>query len=63
MTTPLFVIKIAKYCDVGGGGGAHQNHRKDNGAILSVIKIGKYYGVWVGGGGAGIQITLRLLVS
>ena len=21
MTTPLFVIKIAKYCDVGGGGG------------------------------------------
>ena len=36
MAPPLFVIKIAKYCGIGGGGGGHQSPKKDNGAPLSL---------------------------
>ena len=56
MAPHLSVIKIVKYCSVGGEGGGgiggRQNPTKGNGApSLFVIKIIKYSGVWGGGGG------------
>ena len=51
---PLSVIKIVKYCDVWGGGGALRAAKilqKIMAPPLSVIKIVKYCDV-VGGGGA-----------
>ena len=41
---PLSVIKIVKYCGVGGGGGGRQNPTKLMAPPLSVIKIIKYFG-------------------
>ena len=58
---PLSVIKIVKYCDVWGGGGAlgeggggaPKSYKKIMAPLLSVIKIVKYCGVLGGGGGIG----------
>ena len=56
MAPPLSVIKIVKYCGVGGGGSfLVLKSYKDNGAPLLVIKIVKYCGVWGGGGQWGRQ--------
>ena len=59
---PLSVIKIVKYCGVGGGGGALIRGRKNPTQIMApplpVIKIVKYCDVWRGGhwGGGGAKI-------
>ena len=45
MVPPLSVIKIVKYCGVGGGGGGgRQNPTKIMAPPLSVITIVKYRG-------------------
>ena len=51
MAPPLLVLKIVKYCDVWGGGGA-KILQKIMTSSLSVIKIVKYCGVREGEGGA-----------
>ena len=58
MAPPLSIIKIVKYCDVWGGGGALGGAKilqKIMAPPLSVIKIVKYCDVWreggIGGGG------------
>ena len=55
MAPPLSVIKIIKYCGVGGGGA--KILQKIMAPPLSVIKIVKYCGV--GGGGRGALGSLK----
>ena len=53
MAPPLSVIKMVKYCSVGGGGGIAKIPQKLMAPPLSVIKMGKYCGVGGGGGHRG----------
>ena len=68
MAPPLSIIKIVKYCDVWGGGGA-KILQKIMAPPLSVIKIVKHCDVWGGGrqnskknnGAPSLSLSLRLL--
>ena len=55
MAPPPSVIKMVKYCGVGGGGGGAKILQKIMVPPLSVIKMVKYCGVGGGGGHWGRQ--------
>ena len=63
LAPPLSVIKIVKYCGVGGGSLGALKSCKDNGAPLLVIKIVKYCGVWGGRGAMGGAKILQKIMA
>ena len=66
MAPPLSVIKIVKYCGVGGAGeggywGRAEILQKVIPAPLYVSKIVKYCGVWGGALGGGAKILQKIM--